>query len=291
MGNCDKKYFYLPKEFRVSHDVCMGLIGEIEDFAINSKYQTIKYIAIPIEETEADKLKCYNNDILQFLFDSERKIEAEYVIKSQLIWGLLRDNCYFLQEALDCSKKMRHVVAFSMLRRPLVFNMLIILRLLTEEEFISKFITGKERVDEKEKDFDCAKVPTAETIKELLNEAHKKLLLKSFDSLNVYDLVFDKTSPLSLINMSDRALHPVTTYNKNNLTGAMNLNYAFNTDADCMDLWKYIYKRLPAILMFYVDLIDTLIFSHLKLDNSAELLKKRWAKRISITSKLHQLPQ
>ena len=49
------------------------------------------------------------------------------------------DFCYFMQESMACSCKKRLVVSFALLRRPLVDNLKILLRVFADDKFYDNF--------------------------------------------------------------------------------------------------------------------------------------------------------
>lgn len=283
MKNISEKYLYLPEEFHSLHDTCFSLVGQIEEFITNDTYQGLKVQAFDLSEEEMQKQKDFKGSMLDFLLSINKKDEFDKIITLHTIHGLIIDNCYFLQEALLCSKKMRLVVTFSLLRRPLVFNMVVILRLLFEKNFLEKYISGVDIDSSKKEDFDAARLP--KDMLGLLKKADGNLIANSIKSDFIFDSIFNKNNPESLMNMSDRALHPVTTRNKANKTGAMNLNFVFSTYDDYYSQWDYLYHQLPAMLMYYTSLIDTLVFTHLDVDSLDVVLNERLKRRISIMNK------
>lgn len=279
----DDKYLYLPNEFHKLHDACFNLIREIEEFITEDIFQSLQYHAVSLNEEELQQLQNGKVDILQFLQDADKKEDHNRFVKNYLIYGLIIDNCYYLQEALLCSKKMRLAVTFSLLRRPLVYNMVIFLRLLLEEDFIDNFVSvGNGNEDQI---FDVAKLP--KNLKDLLINSQKHLITGSIEGEAIHNLIFDRSNPTSIINMTEKALHPITNRNKMNSTGAMNLNFVFMTQEDIHNLWKQFYSFLIPILMYYVDLIDTVTFAQLKLPKEKEILNNRLLTRIKYLSDIH----
>ena len=99
----------------------------------------------------------------------------------------------------------------------------------------------------------------------------------------IYHHIFEKTNNGSIINLSNRAIHPVTTrpWNK---TGEMNFNFMFATPDDIEKLWDHYYALLPAILIFYGELFNTSIFTLFSDEVNIELLPKRLEKMVAIMS-------
>lgn len=280
-----EKYLYLPEKYHKTHDICFSLIKQIEEFITNENYQELKSQSVNLTEDEAQKLiDSEITDVLNFLLTIGKKDEFNRIIRNTTIHGLIIDNCYFLQEALSCSTKRRLVVTFSLLRRPFIYNMVIILRLLLEDNFLDKYISGVNLDSEKGGDFDAAKIP--KDILDLLQQTDGHLIMNNIGSSFVYEYLFDRTNSESLINLSEKALHPVTTRNAANKTGAMNLNFVFSTPVEYELQWDYLYRILPPLLLFYIDLVDTLVFSHLDREDNDKLIADRLIQRVAIIQDL-----
>lgn len=88
----------------------------------------------------------------------------------------------------------------------------------------------------------------------------------------------------SILNLSNRAIHPVTTrpWNK---TGEMNFNFMFATHFDIERLWQHYYAYLPAILLFYVELFNNTIFCLFESEMDKDLCLKKIEKIVDIMQK------
>lgn len=257
------EFLYLPKEYHNAHKNCFELVRQIEELVVGNDYQFLRASKAPLTVEEKDKLvEC--DDIWGFL--KKNKEDQFYtLLKKQLVLGLLMDFCYFMQESLECSKKKRLVVSYAMLRRPLVDNLKILLRILLDDEFYDNFI-------EKD-DYDPASMGDEE-LKVMLQATDKLRLCKSIKGEFIYDCIFEKNNPGSIVNLSNRAIHPVTTRPWNR-TGAMNCNFMFVVRDDLAELWKHYYAYLPAILLFYSELFNAAVFGLFEEEVDMELYPKR----------------
>ena len=264
------EFYYLPKEYHTIHSACIELVRQIEEFIVKDEYKFLKVSTSAMTPEELNLLeKC--GDIWAFL--KKYKEEQFYtLLNKQLILGLLRDFCYFMQESLDCSNKMRLVVSYALLRRPLVDNLKILLRILADDSFYDDFI-GRD-------DYDPVQMKD-EDLKEFLSATDEIRMTKPITGAFMYECIYDKNNAGSIINLSNRAIHPVTTrpWNK---TGAMNCNFMFTTPVDIAELWKHYYAYLPAILMFYSELFNYAVFSLFENEVDLELYPKRLEKTAAI---------
>ncbi|HMC87275.1 MAG TPA: hypothetical protein VKI61_17240 [Chitinophagaceae bacterium] len=250
-----RDYLFLPDQFHRQHDVCMSLIGQIEEFIIDAKYDNLKSYSIELSGNHLSK----NEHIFNFLLRTGKQDDHDKIVKGTVVRALLMDICYFSQEAFTCSLKKRLSVTFALIRKPFVFSLIVILRILFEEKFIEKFNSDLE--------FDPAKVTNDER-NQLIDLSLKCLTTPVYTVEDINRLIFDKIDPGSLINMSDRALHLSTTRNENNLTGVQNFNFIFSIDKDIQTQWKWIYSRMPALLLYLVQLTDVLVFNTIKTEKS-----------------------
>lgn len=88
----------------------------------------------------------------------------------------------------------------------------------------------------------------------------------------------------SILNLSNRAIHPVTT-RPCNKTGEMNFNFMFATHVDIEHLWRHYYAYLPAILLFYVELFNNTIFCLFENEIDKDLYPKKIKKIVDIMQK------
>jgi len=264
------EFFYLPKEYWKIHAACFELVKQIEEFIVDKEYRFLKVTEAKLSEGDKERLdEC--GDIWDFL---QRYKEDQFytLLNKQLIRGLLMDFCYFIQESLDCSKKMRLVVSYALLRRPIVDNLKIILRIIGDKSFYENFIERE--------DYDPAKMKDNE-LKDLLDATDEVRFAKSITGSFIYNCIYDKENAGSVYNLSNRAIHPVTTRPWNR-TGVMNCNFMFLTSEDIAELWKHYYAYLPAILIFYSELFNYAVFSLFKDEVDMDLLPDRLEKLAKI---------
>lgn len=269
------EFYYLPEEYRAVHIACFELVRQIEEFIVKDEYKFLSVSTSPMTPEELELLEeC--GDIWVFL-KKYREEQFYTLLNKQLILGLLRDFCYFIQESLDCSNKMRLVVSYALLRRPIVDNLKILLRLLADDSFYDNFIERN--------DYDPAQMKDDELI-ELLAATDDMRMIKPISGAFMYECIYDKNNAGSVINLSNRAIHPVTTrpWNK---TGAMNCNFMFTTPADIQELWKHYYAYMPAILMFYSEMFNCAVFGLFKDEVDIELFSKRLEKLASIMGQVY----
>lgn len=268
----DKTYLYLPEKYWKRHDQCEAIIRQIEEFVTDDDYKELRTQKFNLE---TDYMIEENEHVLDFLLRINKVHEHDKIIKTTIVYGLIMDTCYFLQEAISCSKKYRLSVTFSLLRKPFVYSLLVFLRLMFDESFLENFNSNDS--------FDATSLDENDK-KELLKISLPFLLAASSINENeLYNWIFNQKDPNSLINITNRALHLSTTRNKNNKTGIQNLNFVFAKHDNILNLWDYLYQRLPILLLYLVEILDALVFNLIKVPEGK--LDQRLNQRLQILNK------
>jgi len=270
MQRNDERYLYLPKEFRNRHDMCFSLVGQIEELITNEDFKKLKYKEISLDSETDKPLK--DENILDFLQRTGRIEEHDSIIRNNIVHALIIDTCYFLQEAMSCSLKMRLSVVFSLLRKPFVYNLIVLLRINYEDNFIEKFNNSDS--------FDSTSISKEQKLELIKKSLENSLSLKKENCDLIFDLIFSKEEPDSIINMSERALHLSTTRNKNNSTEKQNLNFVFSTYSDNVLMWDYLYSKLPLLILYLLEVFDMSVLP--VVDLNSKKLNERLEKRIKI---------
>lgn len=256
MRNERYDFVHLPTEFHKQHQSCEFLLYQIEDFVIKDTYRNLRVQTIQLGED----LKLLDGEhILDYLLRTNKHDQHKEIITSNILNALIGDTCQFLQIALFASLQQRLTVTFSLIRKPFCYNLLVILRLYLTTDFLDRF--------NNEDAFDTTGLSQEDVI-ELLNASEEMLYSKTIKASDIYDFIFNPKEPDSLVNMSNKALHPSTTRNKNNRTEIQNINFVFSSKESIMTQWDYLYRRLPLLLLYLNEVLEFIVFDHLKLDNS-----------------------
>jgi len=243
------EYYYLPKKFRKKHDYCEFVITEIEKLVIEETFVELKTQTIKLP----DNIKIEKNTqehIFDILQANGLKTEHNQIVRTHLLLSLIMETCYFLQESLLCSLKMRITVCFTLLRKPFLEISILLMRILNETDFIGRFSN--------EDGFDPIKT-TPNQKKELIEKTNY-FLNDKFQVDDIFDYIFSKEFGDSLFNLTNNAIHLYTDRNPIAATEKQNLNFIFSTRKDIEEQWEYIYDNLPMLISFIADLIEVLVF-------------------------------
>ena len=244
---------HLPDEYHFSHNIAVKLYDDLvwilKDLKTQKKFDTkiqfTKKEEVPDEDDE---------NIVDWLIEKGYKKEVDEIISKNLILGIISDICHFIYQALDSTKNMKLTVAFTLIRKPFLENLLIIEQLLTnEEEFLKRFESDSIN-------FDPGKISPLEK---------KKLIENSLDYISnsflisseiIYDLRWDKKTPSSIYANSNLGIHLVTTRNPSYKTQKQNLNLIFSGEKEWKEQLDYFYYFIPILLYYLVEVVDNLVF-------------------------------
>lgn len=265
----NKKFCYLPKKFWKKHTYCELVVNQIEQIVLGKDFIKLKEQIIDFTPEFIEILNKSDEHILDLLRKHNLNREANSILTNKLIYSLLIETSYFLQESLFCSVKMRMTVCFTLIRKPFLEILIIILRIICEDAFINKFST----ID----GFDPIK--TTPSYKKELLEKVNNLLLDKYNVDDLFNFIFNKDFEDSLFNITNSAIHLFTDRSVVK-TKKENLNFIFSTTNDIETQWEYIYHTLPILLTFMVDTIDILVFTVADVDE--KVIAKRFQERQNI---------
>ena len=257
----------MPKKFHKKHDYCEFVIGQIEDLILNEQFIELKEQAIEFPPEFINKLNSSDEHILDLLKRDNYDDIVFHVVKNRILLALIMESCYFLQESLQCSLKMRLTVCFTLLRKPFLEISILLMRILNEENFIDRF--------NNEEDFDPIK--TTPIQKQELIKLTNDWLHNKYEVETIFDYIFNKDFADSLYNITNNAIHLYTSRNPVSSTDKQNLNFIFSDKKDIEAQWEYIYENLPMLTTFIADLIDLLVLKSTSVGQKIliERIKKR----------------
>lgn len=240
---------YLPSEFHFSHNLAVTLYDDLVWILKDPKTQRKVNVNIKFKEGEKQP-KENDKDIIQWLISNGREKEANEIISKNITFALISDICHFIFQALDSAKGIKMSVAYSLIRKPFLENLIIMEQLLSDEKLFLKRFGGKPE------DFDPGR----------LNDEEKKALIKSCISKLksefmlheevIFELRFNKKHGASFYSTSNLATHLVTTRHAGFKTVSNDFNFVFSTPEDWEDQLQYFYYFVPYVLFYAVEIID-----------------------------------
>ncbi|BAP31062.1 hypothetical protein J2787_000803 [Chryseobacterium rhizosphaerae] len=263
-------YYYLPKKYWKKHNYCEFVINQIEELILDERFIELKIQTFEFSKDVINKIDVSDKHLFDRLSELGFNNELTKVVRTHLILSLIMETCYFIQESLLCSLKMRMTVCFTLLRKPFLEILILVMRILNESDFIDKFnnLEG----------FDPIKTTPNEK-KDLITKTNN-LLKDLFNNEDLYQYIFDKEFGDSLFNITNNAIHLYTDRNPVSATEKQNLNFIFSTRENIDDMWEYIYHNIPMLLTFLAFSIDLLVLKSTTVDEDIFLKRHKMREKL-----------
>lgn len=258
----------LPEKFRQGHELCFFL----HDFLVETMKSGEKgdIFSHSFEfSSELDLSQLDGESLFLWLDENGYKEEAYLIYFKQICAALIADMLNFIYEALECSRKGKLTVTYSLLRKPLKENLFYLEWLLADvEELIHRFHLGDIRLLTLNKN-----MPEHKKI-EIITKATKRLDLNILDADSLYRLRFDKKVTQSFEPLFQKATHLITTFDFME-TESQNFNFIFSNNDSLDSQWEHLYNYLPLLLFHTVQIVEALISNFAKRASGIDLSQQR----------------
>jgi hypothetical protein len=244
----DHDYTELPIQHHLSHNITVRVHDQLVDIIKDKSVQ--RKLNIKIDFKEGDIKPSENEeDIISWLLDNGWSDIANHIFSINLVLALTSDICHFIYQSLHSSKKYKMSVAYTLVRKPFLENLIILEQLLCEE---SDFL---ERFSRKPEDFDPGKL-NEKSRKDLIEKSLQKIKSAFLDNELIYDIRFEKKNENSLYAMTNIATHLVTTRHPVFKTEKQNLNFIFSGLEEWDSQHQHYYYFIPYLLFYTAEVID-----------------------------------
>ncbi|WP_462394128.1 hypothetical protein [Alistipes indistinctus] len=258
---------FIPRKYRKIHNLCAIIYDQLTEIYTEKNYKALFYTVFNFDQNDVniDQLKNEGIHVLDWLKINNRNEDIELALTKQIVPALVSDFINFIFESMHCAKRGKMTVAYALLRKPLTDELLILEQILLDRTtFIDKlFHSGNpEDYDPSRKDID-----KKEIIKNILD-----ILDNPFfeDYEFIYDLRYNKASPMGINGISNHALH-IVTRDRNYKTENQNLNFIFSQEEDMARYYMQYYFVVPYLLIYAVSIIDKILFSILTDEDNQNL--------------------
>lgn len=251
----------LPKKYHVTNNICALIYDQILDFfgkEFNGELNRTKFTIDEKKHKGVRELREGKLHILDWLKLNELNDELITTLVKHVTLSIVSDFANFMYESLCCAKKGKMTVAYSLLRKPLTDELLLLEQLLNDPiDFIDRFYhIGNPVKYDPVKNNEEAKIAIIE--KAISNITTYGLFNKDI----IYKLRYDKSTPNGFNRISNLALHIVTS-DKNYRTEDGNLNFIFSVKEDYKEYWDHYYYFVPYLLIYSLTIMDTILFKYL----------------------------
>ncbi|WP_142627879.1 MULTISPECIES: hypothetical protein [Rhizobium/Agrobacterium group] len=243
----DERLQYMPRDIIPRHEYCFWLHDEIT--------------RLLVEATQSGHVEFWHDLLQDALRKNGQSADDESIwtkvaeaggivstpIKLDILLGLIADTMHFIYEALTAFEKRKFNVAYALLRKPLTENLIIISKLIQNDDaLIKSFADGSlqtkqvMQIDPK----DCVS---------LFDGVIKDLYLQDFATGDlIYKIIFDKKTPNGLQLNMQKSMHLITTRHPALATPKFGLNRIFHYEHG--DDNYNVYNTLPILLFFILQI-------------------------------------
>lgn len=259
----------LPKRFHERHNISVILYDLMADIVVKARYRTLKSTRISLDKEAKQIINKINNGgihVLDYLETNHRKAEIITVLGKHVFTCVLHDFLNFMHESLSCAKKGKISVAYTLLRKPLTDELLLLEQLfIGRDDFIDRFwFQGSPNLYD----------PSAGNVN-LGREKIKTIISSVTDQLGIIgpffkDLIFDlryNKSSVSGLNALMNHGHHIVTADKSYKTEDKNLNFVFSTYEDYEKYWNHYYHFVPYLLLYSSSVVDRLAHQFVKVNS------------------------
>lgn len=250
---------YIPKRLRRAHEYCFFLHDEV--VRMLKEYEAERATVVKFRFSSGDQKKQFlefaeNEGTIAAMRAIGLEKQAKRVVINQITFAAVSDAFHHFYEALRCLEKRKVVVAFNLLRKPLLetFPMLCWI-LVDEDEFHHAFSEmGPEKIEAK---------AIGNRRQEILRRALALTAANDLiDADEIHQILFDSRGESRFYMLFQHAVHLVTTIRPEIATTKKNLNFIFKHPADD-DIYEFTYYYLPSLFLFYA-LVVLNLFDRIK---------------------------
>jgi hypothetical protein len=252
----DGESWPLPNRFHSTNNICAIIYDQLTEVLVNKEFGELIRTGLNINEKHKDsisELEAGNIHVLDWMLKYDYNQELTSVLTKHLTLSILADFVNFIYESLNCARKGKISIAYSLLRRPFTDELLILEQLLVDNiGFVDRFFyKGDQKLYDPSKN---------RNQKQTIEKAHDKITgLYSCSSELIYKIRYDKSYPIGINGISNRAIHIVTT-DPNYKTESQNLNFIFDVENEYLKYCEHYYFIVPLLLAYSVSVVDEIIF-------------------------------
>ena len=252
--------YQIPRKFKFSHRYSWFLYNNITRSYNTLIKRKVFETGVTFKRTNEMKeyLKLDKDESLNWLKQNYPKKHSQ-IIFNTVIPYIIEDMLCHIYEALVNSEKGNLGITFTLLRKPLKDNLLIVEWFLYNyKEFYEIFI------NEEPKKYSPADIEKLKII-EIVKGAVGKLSGDAFiNEETIYNLRYNKDDDFTLNMIWQNSSHLVTTRHTRSKTEKMGFNFLFMGKNEKEELWEGLYARLP-YLLYYISEVQAELFNFDKL--------------------------
>lgn len=242
---------WLPKKVRLAHEYCFFLHDEFTRMLVEYEAAEAHIVSFQLSgNTERRKFErlAKRQNAVAALRALERHSEARRVILNTITMAMVSDCAHHICEALRCLEKRKVVVAFNLLRKPLLDNLTYLSWMVADEDGFYAAFTSDDPTKMTQKMIGNRR-------RDIFEKAIEKADLKGIvDAEEIISIIFDAGNHCGLYLFFQHAVHLITVDRIELKTSPENFNFIFKSPADD-DVYELLYASLPTVLLYMTHLV------------------------------------
>jgi len=237
---------WLPAETRLAHEYCFFLHDEFVRMLVEyegAEAHNVEFNFSSVQERKRFEALAKTSDPVSVLRALGRDSEARRVVLNAITMAMVSDCGHHIYEALRCFEKAKVVPGFTLLRKPILDNLMYFTWIAADENgFLAAFTSGDpNKITQK---------ALGNRRRELMQAAIELTELSNvLQADDLHSLVFDPGNPDGLYGLFQHAVHLVTVDRVEIRTSPENFNFIFSEPAN-RDVYRALYAALPTILLY-----------------------------------------
>lgn len=250
----------IPQHYDLAHSVAFKFHDELAKIVVDLESTGSLWVNLDVSDEQRHQLEHLEGEDLWSWIESIGRTDVLLdMTYRQISAAVISDAAHFIFESLSACAKGKTAVAFSLLRKPLKENLLLLEWICGDpEDFILNF--HGESAD----DYILNRLPIDKR-KKIVKDALAESPVDFFDFDFIWGTRFDKSSPRSLETLWTKATHLVTSV-KASATEPGNLNFVFSNDASIHDQWDYYYQVVPLLLLYMLNVAESVVSRFIEWD-------------------------
>lgn len=234
---------FLPKEFFIAHDLCFAVHDILAQFLVSGEQSGVFKARIHFSDKAEAALFEEAEDIFEWLETTGRLQDRARVLKALVLPAVLSDMLHHLYEALECSRKGKLNVTYALIRKPLQENLFVLESIVLDEAgFAEKLATNPLSLRPHTAGGPEGHTRRIQRVLEIIKQT------EVFDAAYLSQLRYEKVED-GFDGICNKAIHLFTEH-KAIKTELLNINFIFSGYEAKVSQWRYLYSRLPYVLVY-----------------------------------------
>lgn len=249
----------LPREFFIAHDLCFSVHDILTQFIMSCVQQGVFKTQIELnDEAEAATLE-QAEDIFHWLETTGRLQDRTRILKATVLPAVLSDMLHCLYEALESSRKGKLNVTYALIRKPLQESLFVLESIVLDEAgFAEKLAKNPLSLRPHMAGGPEGHARRIQRVLEIIAQTD------AFDAPYLAQLRYQKVED-GFDGICNKAIHLFTEH-KAIQTELLNINFIFSDYEAKVTQWRYLYSRLPYVLVYLWRVVeyisDSLCLTH-----------------------------